>query len=118
MEKARRMGKKRILAYKLDVEQHMKFLTDKKAYTVYVEYWNSKLKNKNRIAPPQIDLIFEPSTQRSPRYPDALIDTQGKILQDFRLFVERQPKEWDEIFALEILKEFMQQGDSNERSGL
>ena len=43
MEKERRMGKKRILAYKLDVEQHMKFLTDKKAYVVYVEYWNSKL---------------------------------------------------------------------------
>ena len=48
-------------------------------------------------------------------YPDTHIDTQGKILQDFRLFVERQPKEWDEIFTLEILKEFMQQGDSNER---
>ena len=48
-------------------------------------------------------------------YPDTHIDTQGKILQDFHLFVERQPKEWNEIFTLEILKEFMQQGDSNER---
>lgn len=44
MEKARRMGVKRILAYKLNVEQHMQFLTDKRAYVVYVEYWNSKLK--------------------------------------------------------------------------
>ena len=44
MEKARRMGVKRILAYKLNVEQHMQFLTDKKAYVAYVEYWNSKLK--------------------------------------------------------------------------
>lgn len=48
-------------------------------------------------------------------YPDALIDTQGKILQDFRFFVERQPKEWDEIFTFEILKEFMRRGDGNER---
>jgi hypothetical protein len=48
-------------------------------------------------------------------YPQTHIDIQGKILQDFCLFVERQPKEWDEIFTLEILKEFMRQGDSNER---
>lgn len=48
-------------------------------------------------------------------YPDTHIDTQCKILQDFRLFVEQQPKEWDEIFTLEILKEFMLQGDNNER---
>ncbi len=48
-------------------------------------------------------------------YPQTHIDIQGKILQDFCLFVERQPKEWDEIFTLEILKEFIQQGDGNER---
>ena len=48
-------------------------------------------------------------------YPDTHIDTQCKILQGFRLFVEQQPKEWDEIFTLEILKEFMLQGDNNER---
>ncbi len=46
---------------------------------------------------------------------DTFIDTQGKILQDFHLFVERRPKEWDEIFTLETLKEFMRQGDSNQR---
>ena len=37
-------------------------------------------------------------------YPDTHIDTQCNILQDFHLFVERQSKEWDEIFTLEILK--------------
>ncbi len=44
MEKARRMGVKSVQAYKLDVEQHMKFLTNKKAYVAYIEYWNSKQK--------------------------------------------------------------------------
>ncbi len=44
MEKARRMGIKSILAFRLNVEQHMRFLTSKKAYLAYIEYWNSKLK--------------------------------------------------------------------------
>ncbi len=44
MEKARRMGAKSILAYKLDVNQHLKFLTEKKAYLSYIEYWNGKCK--------------------------------------------------------------------------
>ena len=48
-------------------------------------------------------------------YPQTHIDIQDKIFQDFRLFVERQPKEWDEIFTLEILNEFMQQSNGNER---
>lgn len=48
-------------------------------------------------------------------FPDAHVGMQGRILQDFQLFVERQPKAWDEIFTLEILKEFMQEGNSNER---
>ncbi len=48
-------------------------------------------------------------------YPDTHLDTQYKILQDFRLFVERKSIKWDEIFTLKMLKEFMQQGDSNER---
>jgi hypothetical protein len=43
MEKARRMGLVSLMAYKMDVEQHMKFLTSEKAYVAYVEYWNSKL---------------------------------------------------------------------------
>lgn len=46
MEKARRAGIKSIQAYKLNVRQHMKFLTSQKAYTAYIEYWNSKLKCK------------------------------------------------------------------------
>jgi hypothetical protein len=44
MEKARRMGAKSILAYKIDVNQHLKFLTEKKAYLSYIEYWNGKCK--------------------------------------------------------------------------
>jgi integrase/recombinase XerD len=48
-------------------------------------------------------------------FPDSNINSQCKTLQDFQLFVERQAKEWDEIFTLETLKEFMLQGNSNER---
>jgi hypothetical protein len=44
MEKARRLEIKSLLAYRLNVEQHMRFLTSKRAYLAYVEYWNSKLK--------------------------------------------------------------------------
>jgi hypothetical protein len=44
MEKARRMGISSIFAYKLNVKQHIKFLTKKEAYLSYIEYWNSKLK--------------------------------------------------------------------------
>ena len=45
MEKARRMGIKTLVAYKLRVDQHIQFLTSKKAYLAYIEYWNSKLRN-------------------------------------------------------------------------
>ena len=44
VEKARRMGMKNVPAYKLNVDQHLKFLINKEAYVTYVEYWNSKLK--------------------------------------------------------------------------
>ena len=43
MDKARKMGISHILAYKLNVKQHMAFLTEKKAYISYIEYWNEKL---------------------------------------------------------------------------
>ena len=43
MEKARRIGMKKIEAYKLSIEQHIRFLTSKKSYSIYVEYWNGKL---------------------------------------------------------------------------
>lgn len=43
------------------------------------------------------------------------IENQYKILQNFHHFVERQAREWNEIFTLEILKEFMRQGDGDER---
>ena len=45
MEKACRMGVKTLVAYKLNVEQHIPFLTSKKAYLAYIEHWNSKLRN-------------------------------------------------------------------------
>jgi hypothetical protein len=44
MEKARRKEIKSLPAYKLNPEQHTKFLTDQKAYVAYIEYWNGKLR--------------------------------------------------------------------------
>lgn len=44
MEKARRMGVKILRAYKINADQHIKFLTSKEAYVTYIEYWNGKLK--------------------------------------------------------------------------
>ncbi len=44
VEKARRLGKDTVRAYKLTVQQHIPFLTSKKAYLAYVEYWNDKVK--------------------------------------------------------------------------
>lgn len=52
MEKARRMGINSIRAYKLNVEQHIRFLTSKKAYVAYIEYWNSKLKEVGKMGRP------------------------------------------------------------------
>jgi hypothetical protein len=43
IENARRMGMDGICAYKLNVKQHYQFLTSKKAYLTFVEYWNNKL---------------------------------------------------------------------------
>jgi len=43
MEKARRLGIERVQAYRMHVEQHVRFLTSTVAYKAYVEYWNSKL---------------------------------------------------------------------------
>ena len=48
-------------------------------------------------------------------FPDTHITTQCKILQDFQLFVIKRVKGWNAIFNLEILQEFMQEGNSNER---
>ena len=49
MDKARKMGISHILAYKLNVHQHIGFLTKRKAYLTYVEYWNGKLKYHRQI---------------------------------------------------------------------
>jgi hypothetical protein len=52
MEKARRLGISSIRVYKLNTEQHIQFLTSKKAYVAYVEYWNSKIKETRKIGRP------------------------------------------------------------------
>jgi len=44
-EKARRLGIQSLQAYRLNVDQHIKFLIQKKSYLAYVEYWNKKLKD-------------------------------------------------------------------------
>jgi len=43
VEKAYRMGIETLQAYKLNVHQHIRFLTRRKSYENYVEYWNSKI---------------------------------------------------------------------------
>lgn len=45
MEKARRLGLKKMPAYMVTPEQHVQFLTTEKGYLAYVEYWNDKLKS-------------------------------------------------------------------------
>lgn len=47
-ERARREGVKTLKAYKIRAEQHVAFLTTEKAYHIYVEYWNDKLKAYRR----------------------------------------------------------------------
>jgi len=46
MKKAGRKGVNRIPSYKLNVSQHINFLTSKRAYVAYVEYWNDKVRQK------------------------------------------------------------------------
>lgn len=50
MEKARRSGIEYIMAYRLSVNQHIRFLTSVEAYAAYVDYWNTKLKGRIRHA--------------------------------------------------------------------
>ena len=49
MEKARRMGLEKVMAYELNVNQHINFLTEKESYNRYIDYWNDKLKQRNII---------------------------------------------------------------------
>ena len=42
-EKARRSGKSKLPGYKMEVTQHINFLTSKSYYEDYVEYWNGKI---------------------------------------------------------------------------
>ncbi len=43
MEKAKRLGYKDIMAYKLSPVQHVMFLTSCYSYEKYIIYWNDKL---------------------------------------------------------------------------
>jgi len=45
MEKTRRAGLEHIMAYKVRMEQHIRFLTTYEGYSAFVEYWNGKLKD-------------------------------------------------------------------------
>jgi len=44
LHKAKRAGAKNLNAFKIDHTQHIRFLTELKGYTAYIEYWNSKIK--------------------------------------------------------------------------
>lgn len=44
LEKSYHNNINKIPAYRIYVEQHIKFLTSKKSYEAYVQYWNSKIK--------------------------------------------------------------------------
>jgi hypothetical protein len=46
MEKARRLNREKVLAYKLSPEQHLQFLTTEKGYHAFIEFWNGKLNAK------------------------------------------------------------------------
>ena len=48
LEKAYRDGVSKILAYKILAEQHIMFITSITAYEEYVQYWNTKLKDRKR----------------------------------------------------------------------
>jgi hypothetical protein len=45
LEKARRTDQTSLPVYRLNVEQHLGFLTNQKSYEIYIGYWNSKLQN-------------------------------------------------------------------------
>lgn len=49
LEKAYRTGMKNIPAYMLSPKQHIPFLTSVRAYHAYVEYWNAKIKDRERL---------------------------------------------------------------------
>ena len=52
LEKARRIGVTTLPAYRLDPEQHTRFLTSRQAYLAYVDYWNEKLRDFSEYGPP------------------------------------------------------------------
>ncbi len=55
MEKARRMGIGSMPAYRLNVDQHINFLTTKRGYIAYVEYWNDKVRQMQKTRRNQVE---------------------------------------------------------------
>ena len=47
LERARRMGREKISAYRIPVEHHLGFMTCARAYQTYVKYWNTKVDEGN-----------------------------------------------------------------------
>jgi hypothetical protein len=45
IEKSYRLGKETMMAFRLSVHQHIRFLTSKSAYESYIDYWNSKIED-------------------------------------------------------------------------
>ena len=50
LEKARRNGVGTVQAYQLTAVQHVRFLTSRRAYLAYVEYWNGKVEERSQAA--------------------------------------------------------------------
>ena len=48
VEEARRKGIKELSAYRVNPNQHRRFLTSVNAYTKFTEYWNSKVAEMSR----------------------------------------------------------------------
>lgn len=49
MEMARRLGLETVMAYKVEPELHLQFLTTSQGYSAYVEFWNGKLRDLNEL---------------------------------------------------------------------
>lgn len=50
IEKAKREEQEYILAFKIQPQDHLQFLTSKKSYKIYVDYWNEKLSELKYIS--------------------------------------------------------------------
>ena len=58
LEGAYRYGVEKISGARVSADQHLPFLTSKKAYTLYIDFWNSKIQER-------VD-EFDASAERNP----------------------------------------------------